>query len=187
MLGDVEREARRVGDRPDGRPRDARAERVRRVLDDGEAESDDRVDIRGLTGEVHRHDRLRPLGHAAGTLAASSVRSSSPHIAEDRARARVRDRVRSRRPGQRSRDHLVARPDVSARSASWMRSRARRDCDDVPRPERLGDPLLEERSLGPGPSHPERTVSVTAATSSSPMEGGWNSSRVAADTCIGET
>ena len=61
VLGRVEAEARRVGDRADLAAAVAALEGVRGVLDDGDAELQERVEVGRLAGEMDREDRLRPL------------------------------------------------------------------------------------------------------------------------------
>ena len=61
VLGRVEREARRVGDCADLSAAIHALERVSGILDDGNAEREQRVEVARLPGQVDRQDRLRPL------------------------------------------------------------------------------------------------------------------------------
>ncbi len=61
VLRRVEREAGRVGEAADLAAAIGALGGVRRVLDDGEPERADRVEVARLAGEVDGQDRLRPL------------------------------------------------------------------------------------------------------------------------------
>ena len=65
VLRRVEGEARRVGEPAELAPPIAALECVRGVLDDGDPERVDRVEVAGLPREVDGEDRLRPLGEDA--------------------------------------------------------------------------------------------------------------------------
>ena len=85
---------------------------MRRVLDHRQAELEQWVEVGGLAGEVDREDRLRALRDACGGKLGIDVEVVVAHVDEDGRRARVDDHVRGRGPGDRRRDHLVARPDA---------------------------------------------------------------------------
>ncbi len=78
VLRRVEREARRLREPADLAAAVARLGRVGRVLDDGEAERVQRVEVARLAGEVDGQDRLRARpDDAPGRAPESMLRSSS--------------------------------------------------------------------------------------------------------------
>ena len=102
------------------------------------------------------------------------LRSSSLHVDEDGRRAGVDDHVRGRRPRDRRRDHLVARADAERDEREVQRRGAARERERVPRARGTRRSAARARpSRGPVVSQPERSVSATAAISSSPTAGGW--------------
>ena len=86
----------------------------------------------------------------AGISAGSMLRSAVADVAEDGRRAAVLDHVRRRGPGDRARDHLVARADADREQRQVERRRARGDGEDVLGLEVGGHPLLEQRGPRPG-------------------------------------
>ena len=99
VLRRVEREAGRVGEPAELAAAVPALERVGGVLDDGQAEREDRIEVARLAGEVDGQDRLRPLG--------DERRERAP------GRCSGRPRGRRRRPASRR----------SARSRSPSRAR----------------------------------------------------------------
>ena len=80
---------------------------------------------------------------AAGTSSGSRLRSVVTDVDEDRGRTAVLDHVRGRRPGDRARDHLVARADVERKQRKVHRGRARGDGEHMLGLEVLGHAALE--------------------------------------------
>ena len=118
---------------------------VRRVLDHGDPELPDRIHVRRLAGEVHGHDRLRPLGHRGADQRRVDVEVALADVDENGRGAGVDDHVGGGGPGDRRRDHLVARLDPERDERQVHRRRAGRDGEHVLRLQVLGHPLLEQR------------------------------------------
>ena len=116
VLRRVEREARDVGDRADLPAAVPRLRRVRGVLDDRQAELEQRVEVGRLPVEVDGDDRLRPLPTSSRVLGVDVERVVTD-VREHRRRAAMNDHVRGRGPRDRARDHLVARARRRARRA----------------------------------------------------------------------
>ena len=117
VLRRVEGEAGRVGEPAELAAPVAALEGMRGVLDDGDPERVDRIEVAGLPREVDGEDRLRPLGDERRQERRVEVQVVLAHVAEDGGRARVLDDVRGRGPGDRRRDHLVAGRRRRARAA----------------------------------------------------------------------
>ena len=107
-----------------------------------------------------------------GSSSGSRLRSPARTSQKTGRRAAVLDHVRRRGPGDRARDHLVARADAERKQRQVERGRARGDGEHVLGLEVGGHALLEQRGPRPVVSQPERSVSATAAISSSPIAGG---------------
>ena len=82
---------------------------------------------------------------AAPISSGSMFRSPSRTSTKTGRRARMDDHVRRRRPGDRSRDHLVSLADPERDEREVHRRGAGRDREHVLRVEVLGHPLLEQR------------------------------------------
>ena len=150
VLRRIQREAGRVGDRAD-LPAAIRAlERMRRVLDDRHAEREQRIEVAPLPREVHREDRLRPLVDELRNTRRVDVQVLVAHVREDGRRAGVHDHVRGRRPRDRRRDHLVARPNAEREQREMHRRGPGRDRDHLVRLEKRRQPPLQLRRLRPG-------------------------------------
>ena len=143
VLRRVEREARQVGDRADLAAAVSRLGGVRRILDDRQAERRERVEVGGLTVEVDRDDRLRPLADERPHLLGIDVQRLVEHVREDGRGATVDDDIRRRRPRERGGDHLVAGTDAERDERQVERRGARRDREDVLRLEIVAHPRLE--------------------------------------------
>ena len=117
VLRRVEREAGRLGDRADLAAAVLALGGVRGVLDERDAEGEERVEVGGLAGEVDGEDRLRPVGDELGDAVGVDVQVGVAHVREDRRRAGVDDHVRGRGPRDGRRDHLVARARRRPRAA----------------------------------------------------------------------
>jgi hypothetical protein len=144
VLRRVEAEAGRGRDRSDLAPAIAALERVRRILDDGKTEREQRVEVARLACEVDGQDRLRPLGDRFADALGVDVEVVRPHVDEDGPRAAVLDDVRGRRPGDRRRHDLVAGPDPEGDQGEVHRRRPGGEGDDVLGLEVLGHPLLQQ-------------------------------------------
>ena len=107
---------------PTGRDLYVRADRLRRVLDDGNAgaggDVEDRIHVGAQAEQVHRHDRLVRGVMAAATAAGSMLKVDRIDVHEHRPRAEARDGAGRREERVRRRDDLVAGPMSSAISAS---------------------------------------------------------------------
>jgi len=116
------------------------------------------------------------LAHVVGI----DVQVALADICEDRRGAAVDDHVRGCRPGDRGRDHLVARADTNAEQCEVERSspRTRRRARASP-PDTRPSGARARAARGPVVSQPERIVSATAATPRHPTAGGWNERNVA--------
>ena len=114
-----------------------------RVLDHREAERVKRVEVGRLPGEVNGHDRLRPRSDEGGDVLGVDVQVALADVREDGCGPRVDDHVRRRRPGDRRRDHLVARPDAERERGEVESSRPGRDGERMLRSRVLGEALLE--------------------------------------------
>ena len=123
--------------------------------------------------------RVRPVA-AASIRSGSMFRSDSRTSHEDRSRARVNDHVRGRRPGDRRRDHLVARPDARCDEREVHGGRARCDGERVPRSRCTRQSAARARRRAARSSaSPSASVSATASISSSPTAGGWKERKLA--------
>ncbi len=111
VLRRVEREAGQVGDRADLASAVAGLGRVRRVLDERQAELAQRIEVGRLPVEIDRDDRLGPLVDERTHVLGIDVQRVVADVGEDGRRAAVDDHVGGRRPGDRAGDHLVAGPD----------------------------------------------------------------------------
>jgi hypothetical protein len=123
---------------------------VRGVLDERQAELGQLVQVGGLAVEVDGNDRLRALVDELAGPGRVDVERVLADVGEDGRRAGVHDHVRGRRPGDRRRDHLVARPDAERDERQVQRRRARRDREDVLRLEVLAHARLELRRARAG-------------------------------------
>jgi hypothetical protein len=97
---------------------------VRRVLDDRDGVRDQRIEVGRLAREVDGDDRLRPVRDQLGDAIGVDVEVGVAHVREDGRRARVDDDVGRRRPGDRGRDHLVARPHADREQREVERRRS---------------------------------------------------------------
>ena len=166
-------------------------DRVGGVLDHGQAEREERVEVGGLAGKVDGQDRLRPSARRArATSSGSMFRSLSRTSAKTgvapvwtitfAVAGHVIGVVITSSPGPTpsatSARCSAAVPDVTASACFASTYSAKRRSSSAAR--------------GPVVSQPERSVSVTASISSSPTAGGWNernvSRRVEESSCTGE-
>jgi hypothetical protein len=129
ILRRVQRETGRVGEAADLSSAVAALERVRGVLDDGNPEREDRVEVAGLSGEMHGQDRPRSLIDGLGDALRVDVEIVVAHVDEDGSCTGVHDHVRRRRPCDRRRDHLVAGADLERdeREVQRRSSRSKRE------------------------------------------------------------
>ena len=148
VLRGVQREAGRLGEAADLAAAVHRLDGVRSVLDDGQVERVQRVEVGGGAGEVHRHDRLRARAHQLGDALRIDRQVAGAHVGEDRRRARMDDHVRRGRPGDRRGDHLVAGPDAERDERQVQRRRAGGDGQCVLDAEVLLERGLELARLG---------------------------------------
>ena len=120
------------------------------VLDDRDAELEQRIEIGRLSGEVDRHDCLRPPGDCRGDQSGIDVEVALEHVDEDRRCAAVHDHVHRRRPGDRRRDHFVAGPDPKTDQREVERGRAGSQREHMLRLEVFRHPPLELGRARPG-------------------------------------
>jgi hypothetical protein len=90
-----------------------------------------RVEIGRLAREVDGNDRLRLVGDELGDVVGVDVQVGVADVRENGRGAGVNDHVRSRGPGDRSRDHLVARPDADREEREVERGSPGRDREHV--------------------------------------------------------
>ena len=114
-----------------------------RILDYRETERVKRVEVGRLPGQVNGHDRFRPRSDEGGDVLGVDVQVAFTDVREDGCRSRVDNHVRRRRPGDRRRDHLVARPDADRERGKVESGRPGRDGERVLRSCVLGEALLE--------------------------------------------
>ena len=127
--------------------RDAgRAERLRRILEHGDAELDQRPDVHEPPEQMHRDDRPRPVGHLRGRVLDVEVERDGVDVGEDRRRAPAHDRLGRRVEGEGGADHLVVRPDAERLEGEHERIGAVRDTDR-PLHAEIGGSLLLERPV----------------------------------------
>ena len=150
VLRGVEREARRLGERPDLATAVRALDGVRRVLDHRQPELRDRVEVGRLAGEVDGQDRLRPRPDESSDLLGIDVEVRVANVREDRRGAGVDDDVRRRGPRDRRRDHLVARPDAKRQQRQVHRGGARGDRHRVLRARVFGESPLQLGRPRPG-------------------------------------
>ena len=120
-----------------------RAERLRRVLEHGDAELDERPHVERPAEEVDRDDRPRPVGDLRGRVLEVEVERGGVDVGEDRGRAAPRDRLGRRVEGEGGADHLVAGPDAERVERDHQRVGAVGDADRPLHAERSGGLLLE--------------------------------------------
>ena len=118
-------------------------ERLRRVLDDRDAEPGQRVEVGRTAEQMHRHDRPRPLGHLGGDVLGIDVQRDRVDVGEDRCRAGAHDRLGRRVERERGADHLVAGADLERVQDEHERVGAVRD-PDRPRHSQVDGRLLFE-------------------------------------------
>ena len=169
VLVRVEREAGRIADRADlATAVDACLDRVRGVLDHGEpvlvGDRADRLHVDGMARVVDGHDRAGPRRHTGGHLGGIDAERHRIDVAEDGFRARLHDHVRGGRPGDRRRQHLVARADAEGDEREVHRGGAGGHGEGVLDAAVGGELLLELRREGPGgePARLERAEHVRA-------------------------
>ena len=183
-LGGVQREAGEVADRSHLAVADGRLDGVRGVLHHRQpvrlgqlarsrpCRTAPPAKCTGSTARVRRSDRRLHEGRV-------EVQRAGIDVGEHRRRAGVDDRVGGRRPRERGRHHLVARADAGGDQRQVKRGRAGRGGDRVRRARRTAaNRCSSSRTRGPEVSQPERSVSITDSTSSSPITGGENESSV---------
>ena len=134
--------------RGDARGDAGRPERLRRVLDDRQAERLQLVDGGGTAEEVHRHDRLRARGDPARDVGGVEVERDRIDVGEDRRGADPRDRLRGGVEREGGADHLVAGADPERVQDEDERVGPVRDADRLLDAERLGGLALEPLDLG---------------------------------------
>ena len=135
--------------RPDRPSVGGREVRLAGVLDDGEmvARGDalDRQHVRGLSIEVHGHDRARARSDRGGGRIGIEGEAVRIDVGKDRPGAGHHDRQRRVGRGERRRDHLVAGADVERSKRQRDRIGAGTDADGVSRAHRGGEFGLERR------------------------------------------
>src|SRR5205807_9401486 len=104
---------------------------------------------RRATEEVDGHDRLRPLGDAAGRVGGIDVQRRRLDVGEDGRRAPLGDRLRGRIEREGGADHLVAGTDLEGVQDQADRIGAVRDAERLRDPEEGGGLLLEGAYLRP--------------------------------------
>jgi hypothetical protein len=125
-------------------PRDhGRAERLRRVLHERQAELGELLERRRPAEQVHRHDRARPRRDPRCHLLRVEVRSGGIDVGEDRRGAAPRDRLGGRVEREGRTDHLVARPDTHRVEHEDERVGAVRDSDRLRDAQVVGRLALE--------------------------------------------
>ena len=110
------------------------AERLRRVLDEREAERGELGELRRAAEQVHGHDRLRARRDPRGDVLRIEVQRHRVDVGEDRRRADARDRLgrrvererRADRPRRRDRSRAPRARGRARRCRSRRRSRAAR-------------------------------------------------------------
>ncbi len=127
---------------------DARcAERLRGVLDHGQAEA---TEIgRGAAEEVHRHDRLRALGDPALDIGGIEIERHGVDLREDRGGSAARDRLGGCIERERRADDLVAGADPHCIQDKHERVGAVCTADGVESAEQRGRLVLERLDLRP--------------------------------------
>ena len=140
-LGWVEAEPRRDPERPGRSPIEARAERLRRVLDDQQVvlarDGRQGIHVAGAAVELNGHERTRPLGHQGGNMLRID-HVIVPHVRQDGNRTGVMHRAGGGHERVRGKDHLVPGLDSRGPQGDQQRIRA------VPHPK--GVPDIEESS-----------------------------------------
>ena len=143
----IEREAGEVADRADLAAAHGRLDGVGGVLDDRDLATLDRrldgVHVARPAGEVHRHHRPRARRDRRLDVRRVDVQRLGVDVGEPRRGAGVEDRVHRCRPGERARDHLVARADPGDPERQVQRVGARGRGDGVRRAGVLREALLE--------------------------------------------
>ena len=150
VLRGVEREAGGRRQTPDLAAAVGALDGVRRVLDDGESQLPQGIQVGSLAGEVDGEDRLGARADEPLHLGRIDVQVAHPNVGEHGPGAGVDDHVRRRRPGDRRRDHLVARPEAERHEREVQRGRSGRDREGVLRLRQLRKTALELRRPRPG-------------------------------------
>ncbi len=115
--------------RGDARRDPGRAEGLRGVLDDRQAEPPQRLDRRRAAEQVHGHDRLRPLRDPPLDVGRVEVQRRRVDVGEDGRRAAPGDRLGGRVERERRADDLVALADAERVEHEHERVGAVRDAD----------------------------------------------------------
>ena len=133
----------------------ARARRLARVLDDGEAaparQRDDGIHVRGMPEQVHGQDRARARRERRLQRRGRHVVGLGVDLREDGPRPGHHDRVRRGDARQRRRHHLVARPHAEGHQRHVQRRRAgvgRDGGGGAAEPREPGLQLAHPRALG---------------------------------------
>ena len=136
--------------RADPRLRDTvGAERLRRVLDEREAERGEVGELRRAAEQVHGHDRLGARRDPRGHVLRIEVQRHGVDVGEDRSRADTRDRLGRRVERERRADDLVAATDPERLERDDERVGAVGDSDGVRHAEERSGLVLERLHLGP--------------------------------------
>ena len=148
---------------PQARPVVAAADRVRRVLDHGEAvslrEREHLVDRAREAAVVQRADRLRPRRDRRLEVGRVEVELAvADDVAEHRLGAGLPDGVRRGDERQRRCDHLGAMADAEGDERQLESGRAVRDRDRMSAADRVGELRLElcDPRTGAPPARPHR-------------------------------
>ena len=154
VLGRVEGERREVAVRADRPALPAGADRVRRVLDDGDpvavAERVDGVQVDREAGEVDRHDRASPRSDERLGVREVDQARLRIGIHEHRTRAGVLDDVGAGHEGHAGDQDLVAVSDSQQPQGDRQPGRARGEAADVPHVQVFLEACLERRDLRTG-------------------------------------
>ena len=104
---------------------------------------------RHVAEQVHRHDRLRPVAQVGRDGLGGDAAGVRVHVAEDRPRAGVHDRLGGRVEGERGADHLVAGRHAQRAQRDRQRVGAVAHADRVAHAEIGGELALERLELRP--------------------------------------
>ena len=153
ILGREKTECAQVAHRANLPATEGRAHRLRGVLEHGQAmclgQALHAVHVRRLAKQMHRDDRLGVAGNAPLGGGDVDVEIGVKRVDEHRRRAGAGDRACGCKKRERRAQHLVAGADAQRHQRKQQRVGAGADPNNVPRPNRLGGPILEPGHLRP--------------------------------------
>ncbi len=143
VLARIEAEGGREAELTGGDAVACRAVGLAGVLDDRQAELDQRAHVRQLPVEVHRHDEARALGDRSARRVDIHVQVGLGDVDRHGRPARLGDRLEGRDEGVGRHEHLVARLEAARDEGETERVQAAREADAGSAPAVGGERVLE--------------------------------------------